>query len=263
LRIASSVGEVTSKDLAEWAVRRLGVTLYDQYGQAELGIPIGNFHAPAFDRPLRSGSIGTVTPGFHALVLDPQGRELPAGANGELAFDVTKSPLFWFAGYYNDEARTAQRFRHGRRYYLTGDLVRMDSDGHFHYLGAIGDVIISEGYAIGHGELEAAIAAHAAEAEAAVVNKPDRLVGEIVKAFVILRPEYTPSRALASALVASIKTRLPPDAYPPEIEFVASLPRTLDGKLHRVALRDGRTEAGSTTELKWLPHGRTRTGVHN
>ena len=263
LRIASSVGEVLPTDLADWAAQRLGVTLYDQYGQAELGIPIANFHAPAFDRSLPVGSIGRATPGFHALVLDPEGREVPAGASGELAFDTEKSPLFWFAGYYNDETQTAQRFRHGRRYYLTGDLVRNDTEGNFYYLGAIGDVIISEGYPIAHGELEAAIAAHTAVAEAAVVNKPDRLVGEIVKAFVVLKPEHTPSPALASALVASVKAKLSPDAYPPEIEIVPSLPRTADGKLHRVALRNGVADVGSAAGLARMPHGRNRKGHHS
>jgi acetyl-CoA synthetase len=237
LRIASSVGEALPTDVVEWAARRLGVPLHDHYGQAELGMPIANLHAPALYRAPVPGSIGRPTPGFHAVALDGEGREVSPGANGELAIDTEKSPLFWFKEYHRDAARTALRFRHGGRYYLTGDLVRVDADGNFYHLGLIEDVVTSEGYAIGRGEIEAAIAAHAAVAEAAVINKPDKLVGEIVKAFVILKPGHLPSPTLADEIILCVKARLAADAYPPEIEFVTTLPRTADGKLHRVALR--------------------------
>jgi acetyl-CoA synthetase len=237
LRVASSVGDFLPKDVVEWAIQRLGVPLHDQYGQIELGMPVANLHAPAFRRRPLPGSIGQVTPGFHALVLDSEGREVSPGASGELAIDTEKSPLFWFKEYYNDPARTALRFRHGARYYLTGDMVRVDAEGNFYHLGLVEDVITSEGYGIGRGEIEAAIAAHAAVAEAAVINKPDKLVGEIVKAFVVLKPGHTPSAGLADEIILCVKARLAADAYPPEIEFVTTLPRTADGKLHRVALR--------------------------
>lgn len=242
LRIASSVGEALPIDVVEWAAQRLGVPLHDHYGQAELGMPIANLHAPALYRAPVPGSIGRPTPGFHAVVLDGEGREVLPGAKGELAIDTEKSPLFWFKEYYKDAARMAQRFRHGRRYYLTGDLVRVDADGNFYHLGLIEDVVTSEGYAIGRGEIEAAIAAHAAVAEAAVISKPDKLVGEIIKAFVILKPGHLPSSALADEIIMCVKARLAADSYPPEIEFVTTLPRTADGKLHRVALRQ--TDAG-------------------
>jgi acetyl-CoA synthetase len=119
---------------------------------------------------------------------------------------------------------------------LTGDLVRVDADGNFYHLGLIKDAVTSEGYAIGRGEIEAAIATHAAVAEAAVINKPDKLVGEIMKAFVILKPGHLPSPTLADEIILCVKAKLAADAYPPEIEFVTTLPRTADGKLHRVAL---------------------------
>lgn len=238
LRIASSVGEVLPADLAAWAVQRLGVVLHDQYGQAELGLPIANLQAPALHQPPQPGSIGRMTPGFHAVVLDKQGREVPPDASGELAIDTEKSPLFWFNGYHEDATRTAQRFRHGRRYYLTGDLVRRDADGHFFHLGLIEDAITGAGYAVGRGEIEAAITAHAAVAEAAVINKPDKLLGEIVKAYVVLHQGYAPSSSLAHEIAICAKAKLAADAYPPEIEFVTNLPRTADGKLHRIALRE-------------------------
>ncbi|NUB16080.1 AMP-binding protein, partial [Azospirillum brasilense] len=89
-------------------------------------------------------SLGRPLPGFRVVILDPQGREAPVGGAGEIAIDVESSPLFWFDAYANDPGRTAARFRHGRRYYLTGDWAFLDGDGNIHFRGRASDAIVMQ-----------------------------------------------------------------------------------------------------------------------
>ena len=150
LRILSVVGEPLPADLIAWANRTVGVPLLDQYGQRETGIFIVNRYDPdTADRPASaaqppSGSLGRPMPGFRVVVLDQDGAEAPVGGAGEIAVDVEKSPLFWFEAYANDPERTARRFRHGRRYYLTGDWAFLDADGNIHYRGRASDAIVMQ-----------------------------------------------------------------------------------------------------------------------
>lgn len=141
LRILSVVGEPLPADLIAWANRTVKVPLLDQYGQRETGIFIVNRYDPdAASRP-GDGSLGRPMPGFRVVVLDKDGAEAPVGGAGEIAIDVAKSPLFWFEAYANDPDRTAWRFRHGRRYYLTGDGAFLDANGNIHYRGRASDAI--------------------------------------------------------------------------------------------------------------------------
>jgi acetyl-CoA synthetase len=222
LRVSSSIGETLPADLVDWVARRLGVQLHDQYGQAELGIPIGHPHPPSLYRPPQPGSIGRTVLGFRATVLDEDGREVAPGTIGELAIDTEKSPLFWFQHYHDDPVRTAQRFRHGPRYYLTGDLVHMSADASFYRLGH--DVGAREHPLDRQREVEAAIGAVPAVAGVMIVSRPDRLNGETVKAYVTLKSGEAPSSGLAEAIAQRIKERLATETYTPEVEFVTTLP---------------------------------------
>jgi acetyl-CoA synthetase len=240
LRVVSSMGEPLPGEIVAWARERLGVALLNHYGQAELGVVICEQQAAAegVEGGRREGASGALA-GMRLVVLDPAGSELPAGAQGELAIDTEKSPLFWFEGYFrNDEARR-ERFRFGRRYYCTGDLFRSDRAGGFRYLGPAADAITASGYVIGPVEVETALHAHAAVAEAAVIGQPDRLRGEIVKAFVVLKPGIAGSPELAHEIGGFARDRLADHPHPPEVEFVAALPRTGTGGLQRARLREG------------------------
>jgi acetyl-CoA synthetase len=230
LRVASSAGEPLDAAVAAWTAGRLNVPLHDHYGQAELGMVIANHHAPALKRPLCPGSVGQAMSGFRVVILDVSGREVAAGVRGEIAVDTQNSPRFWFGGYFNDPASTAKRFRHGRRYYLTGDLARMDEDGNVYCLGPVEDRIISTGYAIGHSDIEVALTSHVAVAEAAMAKKSDKLRGEIVKVFIVLKKGFVPTLELASEIARLAKSRLANDAHSPDLEFVPRLPRALRPK---------------------------------
>ena len=238
LRVVSSVGELLADDLIQWVAERLRVRLHDHYGQSETGVFVSNHQALTLQRPRPPGSIGQAVPGFRVVILDERGRDCAPGETGEIAIDTAKSPLYWFGRYYGDSEGANERFRFGCRHYLTGDLGRMDADGNVYYLGTKDDLINSDGNAIVPSEVEAGLTSHPAVADAAAIGKPDRMRGEIVRAFVILKEGFVPSPQLAEEIAHHARARLPAYALPPEIEFVARLPRTLKGKLHRRVLKN-------------------------
>ena len=122
-------------------------------------------------------------------------------------------------------------------WYLTGDLVRRDADGYFWFVGRADDVIKSSGHLIGPFEVESVLLEHPAVAEAGVIGKPDPVAGEIVKAFVTLKPGYEPTRELEKELLAHARVRLGAAVAPKEIEFVESVPKTRSGKIMRRVLK--------------------------
>jgi acetyl-CoA synthetase len=237
LRVASSAGEPLNPEVIAWAAEDLGVPLHDQYGQTEHGMIANNHHHPALRRPPRPGSMGQAMPGFRIVVVDSETNELAPGEEGQLAIDITESPSFWFGGYYRDPAASARCFSGDGRYYLAGDAVRQDVDGFVTFTGRADDLINSAGYRIGPFEVESALVGHRAVVEAAVIGKPDQLRGELVKAFVVLKPGTAPSDELADELARFVKTHLSAHAYPREVEFVDQLPKTPSGKIQRFVLR--------------------------
>ncbi|MGC8493262.1 MAG: AMP-binding protein [Syntrophobacteraceae bacterium] len=237
LRVASSAGEPLNPEVIEWSKKVLGVAIYDHYGQTELGMSANNHHRSDLERPIRMGSMGHSMPGFRMTVVDQEGREVEPGREGIFAVDVQNSPLFWFRGYWNDEARTAEKFVANRRYCLAGDSVSMDPDGYFYFSGRTDDIILCAGYRIGPFEVESALLKHPAVAEAAVVGKPDALRLETIKAFVALKPGRIGTDELAEELKTFVKTHLSAHQYPREVEFVDQLPKTPSGKVQRFLLR--------------------------
>lgn len=238
LRVASSAGEPLNPSLIDWAKEKLGIPIFDHFGQTELGMAVNNHHLPQLKKVIKPGSMGQSMPGFRIVVLDKEGNEVSSGQEGEMAVDIQNSPLFWFQGYWQDEERTQQRFVGNGRYYLAGDAVSMDDEGYVFFSGRSDDVIMSAGYRIGPFEVESALMQHPATAETAVIGVPDSLKGEIVKAFVVLKPGYSPSEELATELSLFVKNRLSAHQYPREISFVTELPKTPSGKIQRFLLRN-------------------------
>jgi len=238
LRAASSAGETLNPDVIAWAEHYLGVPIHDQYGQTEHGMLVNNHHAPSLRRAIRPGSMGHPMPGFRMVIVDEAGHELGPGQQGQIAIDCPASPLYWFRGYRGAPERTAERFVGNGRYYLSGDAAYADDDGYIYAGGRTDDLITSAGYRIGPFDVESALVAHPAVAEAAVIGKPDALRGEIVKAFVVLKPGFSAGTALTEELGQFVKTSLSAHAYPREIEIVEGLPKTPSGKIQRFLLRD-------------------------
>ena len=140
-------------------------------------------------------------------------------------------------GYLHEDERYAKCFAGG--WYLSGDLAMRDADGYFWYHARTDDMIISSGYNIAAPEVEDALQRHPCVAECAVIGEPDDARGQIVKAFVVLKPDGEPGEAMARSLQDFVKQRIAPYKYPRAIAFVPSLPRTQTGKVQRYKLRLG------------------------
>jgi acetyl-CoA synthetase len=139
--------------------------------------------------------------------------------------------------YYKDENRTAEVIKDG--WYHTGDTAWMDEDGYFWYVGRMDDIIKSSGYRIGPFEIESVLITHPSVLECAVTGVPDPVRGQIVKATVVLVPGVEPSEELKKELQDYVKKETSPYKYPRVIEFIKELPRTINGKIRRVAIRKG------------------------
>lgn len=230
LRVVSSAGEPLNPEVIRWFDAHLKAPMHDHYGQTELGMVLCNHHALA--HPVHVGAAGYSMPGFRVVVLGEDDVELPAGQPGELGIDIRRSPLFWFSGYRN------RPLAPDTIYYRSGDTVELNADGSISFVGRQDDVITSSGYRIGPFDVESALLEHPAVTEAAVIGKPDPERTEIVKAFVILAPGYEGNESLADILRTHVRQRLSKHAYPREIEFVTSLPKTPSGKIQRFLLRN-------------------------
>ncbi len=138
-------------------------------------------------------------------------------------------------GYLHEEARYAKCFADG--WYLTGDLAMRDADGYFWFVGRADDVIKTSGHLIGPFEVESALMEHPAVAEAGVIGKPDPMAGEVVKAFVALKPGFAADEALRRDLLGHARKRLGAAVAPKEIDFRQNLPKTRSGKIMRRLLR--------------------------
>jgi acetyl-CoA synthetase len=232
LRSISSCGEPLNSEVIRFFRETLGLTPRDHFGSSENGLPLGNFNA--LDVEVRPGSMGLPMPGFDMAVVDDTGAELAPAHVGYLAQRPSEQG-YYALGYWKDPERTRALFADG--WIRAGDLARKDDAGYFWFEGRADDVIKSSGYRIGPFEVESAILHHPAVAEVAVVGKPDALKGHIVKAFVTLRPGQVAAPGLEQEIAGTVRRIVGDHAYPREVEFVDSLPKTESGKIQRFKLR--------------------------
>ena len=256
LQALMSAGEAVGDAVFAYCRDELGVIVNEMFGQTEINYIVGNC-AMNDDRsqgvgwPARPGSMGRAYPGHRIAVLDDNGQECAVGEPGDVALhrlDVhgRPDPIF-FLGYWKNPAATVAKFTGD--WCRTGDVAVRDAEGYLWYQGRTDDVFKSAGYRIGPGEIENCLVKHRAVANAAVVPKPDRERGALVKAYVVLAPDTALERsrqgaalqAFDAALVAQlqehVRDKLAPYEYPKEIEFLAELPMTTTGKVQRRMLR--------------------------
>jgi acetyl-CoA synthetase len=241
LRRCSSAGEPLNPDVITWSQAALGVPVHDTYGQTELGMAVINGWHPDVASPLKPGSMGRAMPGWSIEVLHNDRDDIaPAGMPGRVAVDLRHSPLMWFTGYVDAPGQTAERFSPDGRWYYTGDAASKDDDGYLFFSSRDDDVIIMAGYRIGPFDVESVLMSHPDVAEAAVVGVPDQLRGEVLEAFVVLRPAIAPSDELARDLQQLVKRKFAAHAYPRTVHFTSELPKTPSGKIQRFILRNQR-----------------------
>ena len=230
LRVVSSAGEPLTPEVIHWFNHDLNVNIYDQYGQTELGMVIANHHALAHEKKV--GSAGYAIPGHRFAVLNHAHQEVEAGGIGTLAIDYAQSPLAWFNGYDGHNRKSFVG-----HYYLTGDTVRLNEFGGVDFIGRADDVITTSGYRVGPFDVESTLLECEEVLESAVIGKPDPERTEVVKAFVVLKAQFSASDTLNHKLQDYVRSRLSKHAYPKEIEFVSELPKTSSGKIQRNLLK--------------------------
>jgi acetyl-CoA synthetase len=230
LRSIFTGGESLGIELLDWVRATFGIEAHEAFGQTECNLAIGN-NAKLF--PIRPGSMGKATPGFDVRIVDDKGNELPRGSRGIIGVHQP-NPVTMIEYWKNPEA-TARKF--AGEFLLTGDLGRQDDDGYFWYVSREDDVITSAGYRIGPSEIEDTLLKHPAVAMSAVVGIPDPVRTESVKAWIVLRPGFAPSEALAREIQDFVKVQLAAHEYPRFVQFTDSLPMTATGKVLRRELR--------------------------
>src|ERR1700712_2187430 len=230
LRSILTGGESLGAELLDWVRATFGIDAHEVYGQTECNLVVGS-NAKLF--PIRPGSMGKPTPGFDVRIVSEQGEELSAGERGIVG--VRQPNPCTMIEYWKNPEGTAKKF--AGEFLLTGDLGIQDDDGYFWYVSREDDVITSAGYRIGPSEIEHTLLKHPAVAMAAVVGVPDPIRTEAVKAWIVLRPGFAPSDALARDLQDFVKVQLAAHEYPRYVQFADSLPMTATGKVLRRELR--------------------------
>jgi len=247
LQAMMSAGEAVGDAVFGYCQQQLGVTVNEMFGQTEINYVVGNC---ARLWPAKPGSMGKGYPGHQVAVIDDAGQLCPPGTPGEVAvnrFDVHGQPdPVFFLGYWNNDKATKAKYT--GNWCRTGDMAVADVDGYLWYQGRTDDMFKAAGYRIGPGEIENCLVKHPAVANAAVVPKPDKDRGALVKAYVVMSPDWQSRRPagpeqtafddeVRRELQAHVRGLLAPYEYPKEIEFIDQLPMTTTGKVQRRVLR--------------------------
>jgi acetyl-CoA synthetase len=230
LRTLGSGGETLGSETYGWAQRELALTINEFYGQTECNYVVSSCGLLGVSR---AGAIGKPVPGHHVAVIRPDGSACAPNEIGQIA--IARPDPVMFLGYWRQPQATTDKFV--GNWMTTGDLGTTDEQGYIRFVSRNDDIITSSGYRIGPGEIEDCLQRHPAVSIAAVVGKPDALRTEIVKAFIVLKPDYAASCELVAEIQNFVRSRLAAHEYPCEIVFVPELPLTTTGKVIRRVLR--------------------------
>lgn len=231
LRTIASGGESLGRETLAWGRDQLGLTINEFYGQTECNYVLAS---SAMIGVVKPGSIGKAVPGHRVGIIDMAGNELEPGELGQIA--VKRPDPAMFLEYWKQPEATKEKFI--GNWMITGDQGRIDEEGFISFVGRDDDVITSAGYRIGPGEIEDCLIKHPSVQLAAAVGKPDPLRTEIVKAFIVLKEDFSPSGKLEKELGAFVREHLSAHEYPREIEFIDEMPLTTTGKVIRRLLRE-------------------------
>ena len=235
LRLLGSVGEPINPEAWMWYRKHIGrdeLPIMDTWWQTEPGSII---ISPTVILPLKPGSATRPLPTIEADVVDKNGASVGSDKGG---FLIVRHP--WpsqMRTIYGDPERYRSYWETIPGVYFSGDAATIDRDGYLRVQGRVDDVIKVSGHRLGSMEIESSLVSHPAIAEAAAIGKPDEMKGELVKVFVILKNDYTPSEELAREIKLHVRTHVGAIAVPDELQFVSSLPKTRSGKIMRRVIR--------------------------
>ena len=234
LRVILSVGEPLNAEAVIWGEENFGFPILDNWWQTETGgIMIANYPSVK----VKPGSMGKPLPGVEAVIANVNDKEITIitapDKQGHLVLKKGFPSLF--RAYLNDEERYNKCFL--GEWYLTGDLAKKDADGYFWFIGRADDIIKTSGHMVGPFEVESTLMKHPFVYEVAVIGKPEPSIGELVKAFVVLRPGNEPNDEVKMNIMGFARKEMGPAVAPKEIEFVESIPKTRSGKILRRLLK--------------------------
>ena len=244
----TTAGEALNPDLFDFWKEHTGLTIYEGFGQTETPLTIANLTG-SHPHP---GSMGHPVPMYHLELLREDGTPCAVGETGEICIDISRPAPGLMLEYYRDAAKTHAAMHDG--WYHTGDTAWRDEDGYIWYVGRNDDVIKSSGYRIGPFEIESVLLEHEAVRECAVTGVPDPVRGKAVKATVVLAEGFTGSDALTHELQTWVKHKTAPYKYPRIIEYIEALPKTVNGKIRRAAIREADETADHKPRTK-VPEG--------
>ena len=235
LKYCTTAGEALNPNVfLEWK-EKTGIMIRESYGQSETTLLLGTY---PFVEP-RPGSMGLQNPQYDVDIINNEGNSCKPGENGRVIIRTDKGkPLGLLKEYYRNPELTEKSNHDGM--YFTGDIAYRDDDGYYWFVGRADDVIKSSGYRIGPFEVESALMSHPAVVECAITGAPDEIRGTVVKATVVLTPEYKGKEGpeLIKELQEHVKKETAPYKYPRIIEFVDELPKTYSGKIRRAEIRE-------------------------
>ncbi|MDD2403561.1 MAG: AMP-binding protein [Victivallaceae bacterium] len=229
-----TAGENIHKETMQAWYEGTGQLVYEGYGQTETVCML----CSTPEMPYRPGAMGRPTPGWNIELHDEDGKPVQQGEEGRLALKVENChiPAGLFKGYMFNPEANAESFING--YYYTGDKARCDAEGMYWFAGRNDDIIKSSGYRISPSEVEHVIMQHPAVHEVAVVGAPDKIRGIVVKAYIVLKPEYSGTETMSKDIQRHAKALTAPYKYPRQIEFITQMPKTYSGKIKRNVLRN-------------------------
>ena len=234
LRTVGSGGEALGEDLLEWGKKILGVGINEFYGQTECNLTVSN---SGVIMPTKQGSIGRPVPGHEVHIMNEKGEFIKEpGKDGEII--VRNNTPVAFLKYWENEEETNKKVING--WLHTGDFAFKDDEGYFYFKGREDDIINTSGYRVGPSEVEDCILSHPKVDMVAVIGVPDKVRGNIIKAFIIPRNKndvLTQNNDLKINIQNNVKIKLAAHEYPRIIEFVEELPMTTTGKIIRKDLR--------------------------
>ncbi|MFA5342069.1 MAG: AMP-binding protein [Clostridia bacterium] len=231
LTYATTAGEALNPDVFDTWHNVTGLKLMEGFGQTETTLTVCNL-VNMIPKP---GSIGKPSPQYEVHLLDIEGNICSTGVTGEICIKTDPYPDGLMDCYYRNDEMTKCAIHDG--YYHTGDTAWKDEDGYLWYVGRNDDIIKSSGYRIGPFEIESVLNSHPKVLESAVTGVPDEIRGQVVKATIVVAKGENPSEELKKELQDYVKRETAPYKYPRIIEFVDQLPKTINGKIRRAAIR--------------------------
>ena len=236
LKYSTIAGEALNPEVYNRWLEYTGLKLMEGFGQTETVLVVGNL--PGMEP--KPGSMGKPSFLYNVDIVDEDGNSLPAGETGEIVIRTNGrgDQVGMFKEYYKNPEETENSWNNNM--YHTGDTAWRDEDGYYWYVGRTDDVIKASGYRIGPFEIESVLMEHPAVLEVAVTGAKDPIRGQVVKATIVLTKDYKDkgSEALVKELQDHVKKNTAPYKYPRIVEFVDELPKTISGKIRRVAIRD-------------------------